>query len=157
MANEYLYGAYGKLGQSIAQSAVQAGTTPVYVGTLPVNLIRGFASLDIVNYPVKLSNLTNAQQTVGYSDDWESFSLCEAVYAHFNNSKGNIGPIYVINVLDPATHKKADVTTVQLAFSNGKATIKSDTIILDTLALEGKAEGVGSKCIQGKFSYPYVT
>lgn len=142
MANEYLYGAYGKLGQSIAQSAVQAGTTPVYVGTLPVNLIRGFANLDIVNYPVKLSNFTSAQQTVGYSENWKSFSLCEAVYAHFNNSKGNIGPIYVINVLDPATHKKVDKTTVQLAFSNGKATIKSDTIILDTLALDGKAEGV---------------
>ena len=142
MANEYLYGAYGKLGQSIAQSAVQAGTTPVYVGTLPVNLIRGFENLDIVNYPVKLSNLINAQQTVGYSDNWESFSLCEAVYAHFNNSKGNIGPIYVINVLNPAEHKKEEKTTVQLAFNNGKASIKSDTIILDTLALEEKAEGV---------------
>lgn len=142
MANEYLYGAYGKLGQSIAQSAVQAGTTPVYVGTLPVNLIRGFADLDIVNYPVKLSNLTNAQQTVGYSENWEAFTLCEALDAHFNNSKGNIGPIYVINVLDPATHKKEEKTTVQLVFSNGRATIKSDTIILDTLALEEKAEGV---------------
>lgn len=142
MTNEYLYGAYGKLGQSIAQSVIPVGTTPVYVGTLPVNLIRGFANLDIVNYPVKLSNLINAQQTVGYSDNWESFSLCEAIYAHFNNSKGNIGPIYVINVLDPATHKKEDTTTVQLAFNNGKATIKSDTIIIDTLALEGKAEGV---------------
>lgn len=142
MANEYLYGAYGKLGQTIAQSAVQAGTTPVYVGTLPVNLIRGFANLDIVNYPVKLSNLTNAQQAVGYSDDWESFSLCEVLDAHFNNKKGNIGPIYVINVLDPATHKKAEKTTIQLAFSNGKATIKSDTIILDTLALEEKVEGI---------------
>ena len=142
MANEYLYGAYGKLGQTIAQSAVQAGTTPVYVGTLPVNLIRGFANLDIVNYPVKLSNLTSAQQTVGYSENWESFSLCEAVYAHFNNSKGNIGPIYVINVLNPAEHKKSEKTTVQLAFNNGKASIKSDTIILDTLALDEKAEGV---------------
>lgn len=142
MANEYLYGAYGKLGQSIAQSAVQAGTTPVYVGTLPVNLIRGFKDLDIVNYPVKLSNMTNAQQTVGYSDDWKSFSLCEAIDAHFNNKNGNIGPIYVINVLDPATHKKEEKTTVQLAFSNGKATIKSDKIILDTLALEEKVEGI---------------
>lgn len=142
MANEYLYGAYGHLGQTIAQSAVQAGTTPVYVGTLPVNLIRGFASADIINYPVKLTNLTNAQQKVGYSDNWEAFSMCEVLDAHFNNSKGNIGPIYVINVLNPATHKKEEKTTMQLAFSNGKATIKSDTIILDSLALEGKSEGV---------------
>lgn len=142
MASEYLYGAYGHLGQTVAQSAVQAGTTPVYVGTLPVNLIRGYAKADIINYPVKLSNLTNAQQKVGYSDNWKAFSLCEVLDAHFNNSEGNIGPVYVINVLDPATHKKAEKTTMQLAFSNGKAIIKSDTIILDSLAIEGKSEEV---------------
>ena len=28
MANEYLYGAYGHIGETVAQSAVQAGTTP---------------------------------------------------------------------------------------------------------------------------------
>lgn len=142
MANEYLYGAYGNLGETVAQNATQAGTTPVYVGCAPVNLVRGYADLDIVNYPVKLSNYTNAQQAVGYSVDRDSFSLCEVIDAHFNNTKGNIGPIYVINVLDPDVHRKEAETTVNLAFSNGRATIKSDTIILDTLALEGKVEGV---------------
>lgn len=142
MANEYLYGAYGHLGDSVAQNATQAGTTPVYVGCAPVNLIRGYGDLEVVNYPVKLSNLPNAQQTVGYSSNWDSFSLCEAINAHFNNTKGNIGPIYVINVLDPDVHRKAEKTTVSLAFSNGRATIKSDTIILDTLALAEKVAGV---------------
>ena len=42
MANEYLYGAYGHIGETVAQSAVQAGTTPVYIGTAPVNLVRDF-------------------------------------------------------------------------------------------------------------------
>lgn len=142
MGNEYLYGAFGHLGDTVAQSATQAGTTPVYVGCAPINLVRGYGDMDVVNYPVKLSNLPNAQQTVGYSSDWNSFSLCEVISAHFDNRKGNIGPIYVINVLDPDVHRKADVTTVNLAFSNGRATIKSDTIILDTLALEEKVEGV---------------
>lgn len=142
MGKEYLYGAYGHLGDTVAQSATQAGTTPVYVGCAPINLVRGYADIDVVNYPVKLSNLPNAQQTIGYSDDWDSFSLGEVISAHFDNANGNIGPIYVINVLDPDVHRKADVTTVNLAFSNGRATIKSDTIILDTLALEGKVEGV---------------
>lgn len=141
MANEYLYGAYGHLGDSVAQNATQAGTTPVYIGCAPVNLVRGYKEMDVVNYPVKLSNLPNAQQTIGYSGNWDDFSLCEAVNAHFNNVNGNIGPIYVINVLDPDIHKKEEAKTVNLAFSNGRATIKSDTIILDTLALEGKAEG----------------
>lgn len=143
MANEYLYGAYGRLGQTIARNAVQAGTVPVYVGTAPVNLVRGYKKHGIVNTPVKLMNLPNAQQTIGYSDDWKRFTLCEAVSAHFDNILGNIGPIYVINVLDPDTNRKRqeDAVNISLVFSNGQAVIKSTTIILDTLALEGLAEG----------------
>lgn len=142
MANEYLYGAYGHVGDSIAQSAVQVGTTPVYVGTAPVNLIRGYANKQVVNYPVKLSNYINAQKTVGIASDWNAFTLSEAIEAHFSNNIGNIGPIYVINVLDPETHRKEEKTTVNLAFSNGRAIIASSTIILDSLALEDKVEGV---------------
>lgn len=141
MANEYLYGAYGHVGDSVAQSAVQTGTVPVYVGTAPVNLIRGYAEKGIINYPVEISNFTGAQSRIGYSDDWKAFTLCEAVKAHFDNVLGNIGPVYMINVLDPDKHRKETQATVPLAFSHGQATIKSDTIILDTLALAEKVEG----------------
>ena len=82
MANEYLYGAYGRLGQTIARNAVQAGTVPVYVGTAPVNLVKGYKKHGIVNTPVKLMNLPNAQQTIGYSDDWNgsrSARLCRLI------------------------------------------------------------------------------
>lgn len=140
MANEYLYGAYGHLGETVARNAVQAGTTLVYVGVAPVNLLRGYS--DVVNSPVKLSNYPHAQKTVGYSGDWEKFSLCEAINAHFDNANGNIGPIYVINVLNPDVHRKKDTTDQNLVFSNGQAIIKSDTIIIDTLALENLAEGI---------------
>lgn len=105
MANEYLYGAYGHIGETVAQSAVQAGTTPVYIGTAPVNLVRGFGEAGIINAPIKITSLVDAQKKIGYSSDWGTFTLCEAVYAHFNNTLGNIGPIYVINVLDPSAGK----------------------------------------------------
>lgn len=141
MANEYLYGTYGHVGETVEQNATQASTVPVYVGCAPVNLIRGYADKELVNVPVMLSNLTNAQQTVGYSNDWKAFSLGEAINAHFNNPMGNIGPIYVINVLDPKIHVNEEKKTINLAFSNGQATIKSDTIILDTLVLAEKVEG----------------
>ena len=62
MANEYLYGAYGHIGDTVAQSAVQAGTTPVYIGTAPVNLISGYADDGEINNPVKISNLIDAQR-----------------------------------------------------------------------------------------------
>lgn len=107
MANEYLYGAYGHIGETVAQSAVQAGTTPVYIGTAPVNLVRGFADAGVINEPIKLSNMIDAQRKLGYAADWGTFTLCEVMNAHFNNTLGNIGPIYVINVLDPSAGNTA--------------------------------------------------
>lgn len=137
MANEYLYGAYGHIGDTVAQSAVQAGTTPVYIGTAPVNLMRGFTGLRIINEPVKLTNLIDAQKKLGYSADWGIFTLCEVMDAHFNNRKGNIGPIYVINMLDPreGRHRKAAETTKSLSFSGGRTEFLSTSIILDTLTI----------------------
>ena len=88
MANEYLYGAYGHMGETVAQSAVQAGTTPVYIGTAPVNLVRGFADAGVINEPIKLSNMIDAQRKLGYAADWGTFTLCEVMNAHFNNTLG---------------------------------------------------------------------
>ena len=143
MANEYLYGAYGHIGETVAQSAVQAGTTPVYIGTAPVNLVRGFGEAGIINAPIKITSLVDAQKKIGYSSDWGTFTLCEAVYAHFNNTLGNIGPIYVINVLDPSAgkHRKETATTKTLTFIGGRAEFASDKIILDTLTIAKNDSG----------------
>lgn len=142
MANEYLYGAYGHIGETVAQSAVQTGTTPVYVGTAPVNLVRGFADAGVINEPIKLTNMIDAQRKLGYAADWGTFTLCEVVNAHFNNTLGNIGPIYVINVLDPSAgkHRKATETEQSLSFAGGRAEFVSSTIVLDTLTI-AKSEG----------------
>lgn len=137
----YKHGTYGEFAGSIGGVATQSETCAVYVGALPVNLVRGYAEAGVVNNPVKLTDLANVRRKVGYSPDWTAFSLCEAIKVHFDNADGNAGPIVVINVLDPATHKKSGNTTASLAFVNGRATIKSDTIILDTLVLADKVEG----------------
>ena len=142
MANSYQHGAFGLLGDSVAQSAIQAGTVPVYVGLAPVNLIKNYAENEIINLPVKLSNFLNSQKTVGYSTDWEKFTLCEAIGAHFDNKLGNIGPVYVVNVLDPDKHRKAEATQFTVSFTNGVAEFASDTVILDTIALGEKVQDV---------------
>lgn len=136
----YKHGTYGEFAKSIGAVPVNSETTAVYVGTAPVNLLRGYAAA--VNTPIKISNLAEAQEKLGYSKDWDSFTLCEAMEAHFNNALGNVGPVVFINVLDPTTHKQSQDKTEQLTFVNGQAKIKSDTIILDTLALADKVEGV---------------
>jgi len=141
MTNEYLYGTYGIIGETVAQNAVQAGTVLAYIGTAPVNLVRGYKDLKIVNYPVKLSNIGEAERKLGYSSDWESFTLCEVFTAHFDNAIGNIGPVYVVNILDPDTHK-TDAITKTLKFTGGRAEFKGNKIILDSIVLEDLVEGV---------------
>lgn len=139
---EYLYGAYGGLGESITRSAEQVATVPVYVGVAPVNLVRGYATGDLINHPVRVSNMADAQRKGGYSKNWAAYGLCEAFTAHFDNPLGNIGPIQIINVLDPETHKKTEQTTRELTFDKGRCEFLSDTIILDSLLIADKVEGV---------------
>ena len=139
---DYKYGVYGMIGNDIAQNASQAGVAAVYFGTAPVNLLAD--PTGTVNVPMKISNLSDAQKKLGHfsnSARWGKYTLCEAVAAHFANKNGNVGPIYVINVLDPATHKKSSKTTKSLTFANKKATIETDDIIICTLAIDDKVLG----------------
>jgi phage tail sheath protein FI len=138
MAN-YKHGTYGEFAESIGEVATQSGTVAVYVGIAPVNLIRGFS--ERVNAPVKLSDMKNVQEFMGYSKNWAAFDLCEAFHVHFANPIGNAGPIVAINVLDPETHKKSAETTKSVSFVNGRAAFESDTIILDTLVVADSVEG----------------
>lgn len=141
MSTGYEHGAYGALGQSVVESANEVSTAPLLIGTTPVNLIRGYATAGIINKPVRLANI-GAKEIIGYSKNWNVFTLSEVLDAFFDNRKGNVGPIYIINVLDPDKHKKEEKVTKSLTFANGRATIESDTIILDTFAMEDKVEGV---------------
>ena len=52
----YLHGAYGEIGESKVASVTQADVVAAYIGTAPVNLIRGYADKDLVNMPVKVTN-----------------------------------------------------------------------------------------------------
>jgi phage tail sheath protein FI len=134
----YQHGANAIRSQSVVSAVAEATTAPVIVGTAPVNLVRNFTNL--INKPIRLADV-GAKSIVGYSDDWESFTLSETISAHFSNPRGNVGPIYVINVLNPAVHRKEEQTTKSLTFVGGKAFIESDKIIIDTFTLTDKTEG----------------
>lgn len=134
----YRHGTYGEVGDSITGSTRQSSTNVIYIGKAPINLVKGYKDKNLVNSFIELIDKPDAHSKIGYSDNWDNFTLSEVVSAHFDNRKGNIGPIYVVNVLDPAIHKKAEKTTKQIAFTNGRAEFASDTIILDSIALAEK-------------------
>lgn len=141
----YKHGAYGEITESRVKSARQADVVAAYIGTAPINLIRGYKDKGLVNMPIKLTNTSDVQSNLGYSADWGSFTLCEAFAQHFDNTVGNVGPIYVVNVLDPDASARAEKTETELTFSNQRAEFESSDIILDTFAIAEKAEGVDYK------------
>lgn len=141
MAVIYKHGTYGEYADSIGAAPARSDTVAVYVGTAPVNLVPGYAEKGLVNKPISISTYEGALGSLGYSSDWENFTLCEAIKAHFNNTLGNAAPVIFINVLDPAVHKAAEQETTSLSFVNGSAVIDSDKIILDSITVADKTKG----------------
>lgn len=139
MAEVYTHGAYGVMAKTISHIADIGSTVAVYIGTAPVNLIRGYEAY--VNTPVLLTSMRDVLAYCGYSAAWDKFTLCEAFKLHFDNASGNFGPVVAINAMDPVAHGKTEQTTAELSVVNGRASIVSDTIILDTLKIDGKTEG----------------
>lgn len=136
---EYMHGAYGNLSDSVVESMVTVSTVPVYFGTAPVNLVRGYADQDIVNAPVRLMSLTDARETVGDSADWAAFTLCEAIAGHFNTASEAVGPIYMVNVLDPDKHRSKKATDKLVGMANGTASFATDRAILDTITIKAES------------------
>lgn len=107
----YLHGTYGELRDPSVNSATSKSVV-VYVGTAPIHKIPGGGkkAAELVNKPLKITGLTTARNLLGYSEKAPfTYTLMEAVEAHFKNNIENVGPIYVINVFNPfeATNQKA--------------------------------------------------
>lgn len=112
-----------------ADSAVQ-----VVVGTAPVHLAKDPTAA--VNKPILVHNLVSAQEQLGYSENFETFTLCESMYASFKLA--SIAPIVFINVLDPAVHKTS-VTAKAFTLANGEGVIDDEGVLLETLVVKNGA------------------
>jgi uncharacterized protein len=133
----YKHGIYGS--QTPTTDVVSpAGvvTLPVYFGTAPVQQLTD-PNLAI-NKPILVNSFEEAKTKIGYSDDWETFTLCEPIYAHFKNRIQPIGPIVVVNVMDPLVHVTPDTETVTI--TNGVGYL-SEPATLDSIEIAGKVIG----------------
>lgn len=114
-----------------AQSSIQ-----VAIGTAPVNLVDDPA----INKPVVCKTMADFRKSFGWSDDFDSYTLCQVAYESF--SKYAVGPVVFINVLDPdkATHK-SNVAAKSYPLVNGQATLDDLGIILSTVAVAEAVQG----------------
>ncbi len=99
-------------------------TVPFVVGTAPVHLSE--RSKLPINEPIYLENIEQAKRILGYSDDWDTFTLCEVMDAFFNLYQQS--PIVMVNVIDPTKHKKT-VAATSMTLVKGALTIKAQGVL----------------------------
>ncbi|MGN7360021.1 phage tail sheath family protein [Paenibacillus sp. SAF-054] len=114
-----------KASETFARKAavVQTNTLPFYIGTAPINQVANPA--DAVNKVILANSFEDFKAKLGYSEDWKSFTLCEAAQAHFVDNEQS--PIAFVNVLDVADKE----TTVPAAavFTDGLYTIEKEGVL----------------------------
>lgn len=112
---------------SVASPVSNESGVPVIFGTAPINM-----AADPDNATNKLflcRTFAEAKAAVGYSEDYEKYTLCQAMDAFFKAF--GVGPVVLCNVLNPATHKAAYTET--LTVTNGQAVSKTEGVLLSGL------------------------
>ena len=99
----------------ITQPTVAFGTAPVHLAANPAGS----------NTPILCSTLAEFVDQFGWSDDFDSYTLCEVAKAHF--TLYNVAPVVFVNVLDPIKH--AAQKTVEVEGLSVPITIDKPAII----------------------------
>lgn len=155
---EYLHGAYGQQQAVGSRVASESQSAVVLVGTAPVhNLEKNADGTWNVNRPILVHDIAEARRYFGYSDEWAKYTLCEAMHVFLENS--GVGPLVLINVLDPATHRATSKTTKTATPANGRVTLASaGDIILDTIVVKaGETEKEKGKDYTVTYNYAKKT
>lgn len=126
------------LEQDTRLSAPLQGTAglQVIVGTAPINLAEDPSAA--VNKPIVAYSFEEAVRQLGWSDDWDNYTLCQSMYASF--SLFNIAPVIFINVLDPATHKTAVSTPATVSITNLQGILDVKGVIKSSVVVKASAE-----------------
>lgn len=133
MPDNYLHGPYGVQQANGDKVAAANQNAIVVIGTAPVQTIEGYSAK--VNTPILVSSMAEARANFGYSEDWASYTLCEAM-SYILDYLG-VGKLVLINVLNPATHKAQEQTTKSLTPENGKVVItNAESAVLDTVLVK---------------------
>ena len=120
---------------SIPTPVANEAGVPVIFGTAPVNMVADPEGA--VNKLFLCNTFAEAEAAVGYSDDYEAYTLCQAMDAFFKAF--GVGPIVICNVLDPATHKASYTETLNVV--DGQAVTAKKGVVLSGLKVGTLVEG----------------
>lgn len=128
----YQHGIYVQENPTSVLAPITTDSAIIFVvGTAPINLASD--PTGAVNKPILINSFAEAQEKLGYSDNFEDYSICQLIDAAFRIY--NVGPIVAVNVLDPSEHKI--VATPQLeAITNGQVVIDEEGILLSSIVVK---------------------
>lgn len=102
MASGYQHGVYSGEVPTALLPARYVDTNVVFaVGTAPVHTLAA-GKTAYVNTPRLYNSYDAFVGEMGWSEDWNAYTLCEVVESHF--AKYGAAPLVCVNVFDPATH-----------------------------------------------------
>ena len=130
----YNHGVYNQEQETSLTTPIQ-GTAGLQVifGTAPIHLAEDPAAA--VNKPVVCYSFAECQQAMGYSDDFENFTLCQSMDACFRVF--NVAPIILVNVLDPGkSGHTTQNTEEECAVADGAVAYAKQFVLLDTIVVK---------------------
>lgn len=128
----YKHGVYTtEQATSLVAPVVATAGLQVVIGTAPVN--QASDPYHCTNVPMLANTLAGATAAVGYSDDYENYTLCQSMGASFKVV--NVAPMVLINVLDPNKHKK-NLTEKTVQINSGVAVLEEKGVLLDKLVVK---------------------
>jgi hypothetical protein len=148
----YSHGVYAsQLPTSIVPPRRVYCSLPVIIGTAPVHMISE-SMTGAVNEPVLAHSYDEAVKALGYSEDWGKYTLSEAIYTYF--ALYGVGPIVLINVFDPATHK-SEVTDEAATFAGGIITLANPGLVSDPVIKS--SDGVTTYVANTDYTFDKIT
>lgn len=131
----YKHGVYVQEENSgIAEPAVNGTGLHVVFGTAPVHMAA--EPEKAVNRLVMANTYAEAVNQLGYSKDYEKYTLCQVMDAYFKRYA--VGPVVFCNVLDPAKHKKENEEK-EYAVTEDQAVMKDPGVIPSSLVVKNAA------------------
>lgn len=138
MANHGVY--VSEQATSVGTPNVAESGIPFFIGTAPIQAAETPATVGI---PVLATSFEEAKAKLGYSGAWNNYTLCEAMYSHFNLFGAQ--PVIFVNLL--ATTMKEAVPAADKDVTNHKVALPIEAINDETLIVK-PAEGVGDAYVK---------
>ena len=145
-----------KLGVHVFEQATSVQTPkvatvgiPFVVGTAPV---QSAAKPAKSNVPVLATSWAEAVEKLGFSYDWERYTLCEFMYSHFQLFGAQ--PVIFCNISDPASMKREEAAA-DYSVADHKFSLPVDAIA-DTIkvsVMEGEGETATARVLERDEDY----